>query len=108
MTSDGRVIVPTPNHRDRERAPRAAPGRRRAEDDDSGRLLRDREMSRHRHRPGHNFDLLIAERRIGGAATGEDVPKSPGGSIEQSDYLVVGGLSEVAVALPDGEKELRG
>jgi len=65
-------------------------------------------MSRHRHRPGHNFDLLIAERRIGGAATGEDVPKSPAGSIEQSDYLVVGGLSEVAVALPDGEKELRG
>src|SRR6185312_4192394 len=46
--------------------------------------------------------------RIGGAATGEDVPKSPAGSIEQSDYLVVGGLSEVAVALPDGGKELRG
>jgi hypothetical protein len=37
-------------------------------------------MSRHRHRSGHNFDLLIAERRIGGAATGEDVPKSPAGS----------------------------
>src|SRR5882672_10122753 len=41
-------------------------------------------------------------------ATGEDVPKSPAGSIEQSDDLVVGGLSEVAVALPDGGKELRG
>jgi hypothetical protein len=33
MTSDGRVIVPTPNHRDRERALRGALARMRGEND---------------------------------------------------------------------------
>ena len=33
MTSDGRVIVPTPNHRDRERALRGALARMRGDND---------------------------------------------------------------------------
>jgi len=33
MTSDGRFIVPTPNHRDRERALRAALARMRGDND---------------------------------------------------------------------------
>ena len=57
--------------------------------------------------PADHFDLLIAQRRVGGGVDGGSLCKIAPGAIEQRDDLVVGGLGEVAVTLPDREEERR-
>ena len=57
--------------------------------------------------PARTSDLLVAERRVGGGVDRGSLCKVAPGAIEQRDHLVVGGLGEVAVTLPDGEEERR-
>ena len=64
-------------------------------------------MPGHRHRTGEHPDFLIAQRRVGGGVDRGSLAKVAPGAIEQRDHLVVGGLGEVAVTLPDGEEERR-
>ena len=64
-------------------------------------------MPGHRHRPGDHLDFLVAQRRVGGGVDRGSLYKVAQGAIEQRDALAVGGLGEVAVALPDREEERR-
>ena len=77
------------------------------EDDDAARVLRDRQVPGHHHRSGRHFDLLIAQRRVGGTHAGGDTPKTVVGPIQQRDNLVVRGLGESAITLPHREEERR-
>ena len=42
------------------------------EHDDPGRVLRDREVPGHRHRPGGHPDFLVAQRRVSTLALADD------------------------------------
>ena len=67
----------------------------------------DGQVPGHRHRPGEHPNFLIAQRRVGGGVDRGSLGKVAPGAIEKRDHLVVGGLGEVAVTLPDREEERR-
>ena len=66
-----------------------------------------REVARHRHGPGLDPDLLVAQGRVAGACRCPGGGGDRTGAVEKRDHLVIGGLGEIPVCLTDGEDVLR-